>query len=217
MSEVEVEPVRGLPERLPPGERILWQGSPDVRSLARRAFHVRKLAVYFAVLLGWRVASGFIAGKSLVAVAVSSIWFVPLALAAVGLPALLAWLYARTTVYTITNRRVVIRFGVALPMSLNLPFRIVAAAGLRTYADGTGDIPLTLRGPDRIAYLHLWPNARPWRINQPEPMLRGVAQAAQVAETLAGALAATTVPSIVARPVEGQRSAQPSHLTSAAA
>ena len=77
------------------------------------------------------MASGFIAGKSLATVAVSSIWFVPLALVAVGLPALLAWLYARTTVYTITNRRVVMRFGVALPMSLNLPFRMVAAAGLQ--------------------------------------------------------------------------------------
>ncbi len=217
MSEVEVEPVCGLPERLPPGERILWQGSPEVRSLARRAFHVRKLALYFAVLLAWRVASGLIAGKSLATVAVSGIWFVPLALVAVGLPALFAWLYARTTVYTITNRRVVMRFGVALPMSLNLPFRTVAAAGLRTYADGTGDIPLMLRGSDRIAYLHLWPNARPWRVTHPEPMLRGVPEAGKVAEVLADALAATTAPSLVARPAEAQRPTQPGRLTSAAA
>ena len=49
--EHEFEPQFGLPERLPAGERILWQGSPDFRALARNAFHLRKLALYFSVLL----------------------------------------------------------------------------------------------------------------------------------------------------------------------
>ena len=49
--EHELEPQFGLPEPLPQGERILWQGSPDFAALARSAFHVRMLAVYFLVLL----------------------------------------------------------------------------------------------------------------------------------------------------------------------
>jgi len=57
------------------------------------------------------------------------------------------------------------------------------------YADGTGDIPLTMIGADRIAYLNLWPHARPWRIARPEPMLRAIPDAARVGEILSGALA----------------------------
>lgn len=201
MNEFDHEPVRGLPERLPAGEHILWQGAPRFAALARRAFHVRKLALYCGLLLAWRVAAGVSDGETLGAIAVSAVWVVPFALVAVGLPLLLAWLYARTTVYTITNRRVVMRFGVALPMSLNLPFRLIGAAGVRSYADGSGDVTLTLTGPDRIAYLHLWPNARPWRIARPEPMLRCIPAAAQVADVLADALA-TTAPAVAPQPTE---------------
>ena len=44
----------GLPERLPEGETLLWQGRPSWRQLALRAFHVREIAIYFALLLAWR-------------------------------------------------------------------------------------------------------------------------------------------------------------------
>ena len=50
-DDFEFEPVRGLPAMLPPGERLLWQGNPAWRSLAIRAYHVRKVALYFAVLV----------------------------------------------------------------------------------------------------------------------------------------------------------------------
>ena len=92
--------------------------------------------------------------------------------------------------YTITNRRVVMRIGVVLEITVNFPFRVIESAGLRVYPDGTGDIPLLLAGEDRIAYVHLWPHARPWRAARPEPMLRGVPDAAHAADVLSRALAA---------------------------
>ena len=92
--------------------------------------------------------------------------------------------------YTITNRRVVMRIGVVLEITFNFPFRVIESAGLRAYPDGTGDIPLTLTGDDKVAYLHLWPHARPWRAARPEPMLRSVPDAARVADILSRALAA---------------------------
>lgn len=192
MNEHDSEPVPGLPEELPSGERILWQGAPTWRGLARRVFHVRKLAAYCAILMSWRLVADLSDGVMLADAAVSVLWLLPLLPAALGLPALLAWLYSRTTLYTITNRRVVIRYGVALPMSLNIPFKIIASAALRQHADGTGDIPVALSGPGRIAYLHLWPHARPWRLARTEPMLRCVPDAARVAEILGKALASTT-------------------------
>ena len=63
MTEYEVEPIPGLPGLLPPGEQILWQGSPDGRALARSAFHVRIVAGYFAILSAWALASALRARK----------------------------------------------------------------------------------------------------------------------------------------------------------
>jgi hypothetical protein len=130
-------------------------------------------------------------GQSAAAAVAYTLKFTPLALAALALVALLTWLTTRTTVYTITNRRVVMRIGIALPLTVNLPFRIVGSAGLKLHADGTGDIPLSLTGDGRMAYLHLWPHARPWRVSRAEPMLRAVPDAARVAEILGRALLAS--------------------------
>lgn len=190
IDEYEWEPIPGLPERLPEGERILWQGAPRWSALARRAFHVRSLAIYFSALLVLRGLSGLWDGLSLQAAVASALWLMPLALGGLGVLAFLAWLSSRTTLYTITNRRVVMRFGIALPMTVNLPFRVVQTAAVKTYADGTGDIPLTLNTDDRIAYLHMWPHVRAWKIRHPQPMLRAVPEATQAAEVLARTLAA---------------------------
>jgi hypothetical protein len=111
-------------------------------------------------------------------------------MAALAALILLAWLINRSTVYTITNRRVVMRFGVALPMTVNIPFAIVESAALKTRRDGTGDIPLTLTPAQRIAYLHLWPHVRPWQFTRPQPMLRAVPDAARVGAILGDAMSA---------------------------
>lgn len=186
------EPVRGLPERLPAGERLLWQGVPSGRPLARRALHLRTAALYFGALLVWGAVSAVSGGASAAEAARSSLLPGGLALGVLGGTALLAWLTARTTVYTITSQRVAIRFGIALPVTVNVPFTAIAAAGLRAYEDGTGDIPLTLAVPLRLAWPVLWPHVRPWRVARPEPMLRAVPEAARVAQILGRALAAAS-------------------------
>ena len=89
---------------------------------------------------------------------------------------------------SITNKRVVMRYGVALPMALNIPFKRIASASIARHARETADIPLVLSGPDRISYLHLWPHVRPWRVTRPEPMLSAVPDGARVAEILGRAL-----------------------------
>ena len=188
MSEFAFEPVHGLPENLPPGEALRWQGAPHWRVLARRAFYVRTVAFYFVLLMLLRLAVLIAEGIGLRDAALWSLWMVALALLAVGILTLLAWLYSRSTVYSITDRRVVIRFGVALPMAVNIPFKSIESAGLRTYPDGSGDIPLVLNAEQKVSYLIMWPNVRPWRFSNPQPMLRGIPDAANVAEILAEAL-----------------------------
>lgn len=180
IREHDGEPVRGLPEALPPGERILWQGAPDWRVLAKRAFHVRVIAAYFAVLVVGGLATGAMQGAAIT---------LALGTAGVALLHLLAWLSARATVYTITNRRIVMRIGIALPMCINLPLASVATARLALNADGSGDIALALLERQRVGYLLLWPHARAWRLSAPEPSLRALGNAQEVATMLARVLA----------------------------
>jgi hypothetical protein len=192
--EHDHEPVRGLPEALPAGEQILWQGSPDWRQLARRAFHVRKLVVYFAALLLVRLLVLTGDHATPLQMLVSGLWMALLGAVAVGLLTVVAWLSARGAVYTITDRRVVMRVGIVLTLTFNIPFKRIESAGLNldSGANATGDIPLTLSGDDRIAWLNLWPHVRPWKLVKPEPMLRCVPQAAEVARVLATAWSRST-------------------------
>lgn len=195
------EPVPGLPAMPPEGERILWQGSPGWRGLAWRAFHVRDVSVYFAALVAAQPVLALIAGASLLASVKSMLWVGAAGAVAIGALSLLAWLSARGTVYTITSRRLVMRFGVALPMTINLPFAVVAQAGLRQRRDGSGDLPIGIASGERVSYIVLWPHARPWRLGRPEPMLREVPDAARVADLLGRALAAHAGASVrIARP-----------------
>ena len=180
----------GLPRRMPKGERVLWQGSPDWRALARRVLHVRKLLVYLGLMLCWFVASSLAHGHAprvIAGVACLAL----LGAAAIGILLLFAWLVCEATVYTITERRIVMRVGIALSLSLNLPLCQIDAAGLRLYPDGSGDIPLRMHGRQTLGYFVLWPHVRPWRMRNCEPMLRTIPDAAKVARLLSGALAAS--------------------------
>jgi hypothetical protein len=175
------EPVRGLPGRLPPGEHIVWQGAPDWKRLAMTAFHARAVTLYFAAILGVAMLTG--AGVTGLALTVAA------AVAALCVLATIAWLSARSTVYTLTNRRVVLRIGIALPTCINIPLKIIANASVKIHSDGTADIPLELKGPDRMGWMLLWPHARPWKLSVPEPMLRAVPDGKAVAALLARTLA----------------------------
>ncbi len=182
--EHEFEAQYGLPERLPSTEHIVWQGAPNWKAMARHVFHVDKVALYFAAMLLWRFAAAMNDGASLAEALATLTWLVPLCTLAVGLLMLLGWLSARTTAYTLTNRRVVMRIGIVLTVTYNLPLRCIESADLRAGANGPGDITLALEPATRIAWLQLWPHVRPWRVNRTQPMLRGLDAAAEVAGLL---------------------------------
>lgn len=220
--EHEFEPQHGLPERLPQGERILWQGSPALGPMMRRVFHLPLVAAYFAVMLGMRAAHVLPQAQSMGDVVALMGASTLLAAAGLSTLAVLAWLTCRSTVYTLTSERIVMRIGIVLTLSFNLPLSRIQSADLKRIDAGRGDIALTLAGSDRIAWLHLWPHARPWRLARPEPMLRGVPNAAEVAKLLADAWTevhgarAQAVESPMARPLDaGARTASPSNATPA--
>lgn len=178
--EHEFEAAPGLPEQLPADERLLWQGAPQWRLVALHVFHVRTLAWYFAAMMVLQAT--YLLGEP------ERNLFKPLLLSfllsviSLGILSLMAWLTARTALYTLTNKRVVMRIGIVLTLTFNLPLRMLAAASLKTNPDGSGDIALKLAGNDHIAWLNLWPHARPWVLRHPEPSLRCIADVGTVGE-----------------------------------
>jgi hypothetical protein len=185
------EPVPGLPAKLPEGEVLLWQGSPDWRSFALEAFHIRKLAVYFGLLLAWLTVTAWYdarpARETTLVLSSSAL----ASLAALGLVAGLAWGYARSTIYSLTSRRLIIRHGLAMPMAVNVPFNQVDAAFLtRNGRSGTGTVCLQLKQGSRLAWLSLWPSQRPWHFRLPQPSMRCIPEPEKAASLLSDAMVA---------------------------
>jgi hypothetical protein len=190
MSHDDFEPLPGLPEKLPYGERILWQGAPQWQRLAIEALHVRKIGVYFLVLAIWQISTTVHDGGSVTEAMSAASWMIVLMLSALLLLIGLARLSAQTTLYTITNARIVMRFGMALPLVVNIPFRIVASADWRSRGPASSEICLSLDSRDgaRLSWAHLWPHAKAWDLSHPKPLLRALADGEQVAQLLAQAL-----------------------------
>lgn len=185
-DDFKFEPIRGLPESLPEGEHILWQGSPDPGRLAREALCLRWIAAYFAILVFWRVgvsSADYPFGEALMH---------GLPLAILGIVACsiiygIAYVQAKSTVYTLTNKRVAMRIGAALTMTLNLPYIWIGNAQLDRKSDGTGTLVMELMGETRLSYLMTWPHVRPWTLSKCQPALRCVPEIDKVAEIFAEA------------------------------
>ena len=212
VTEHEHEPVRGLPDTLPPDEHLIWRGEPDFRVMARRVFHLRSVAIYVGLLLCAHMGLQLYRGAGFVDVLLGSSWMIALGLAAIGILALLAWAYTRTTVYTLTDKRLVMRFGVAIPMMVNLPLAIVGSADLKRFADGSGDITLTLSQKKKLSYTLLWPNIQPWQFRPVVPAMRCLKAVDEAAAALATAVGeGAAVSSGPAATRERGRDASPAH------
>lgn len=187
-DDFDFEPVRGLPAELPKGETLLWQGSPDWKSLAVRAYHVRKVAAYFGLLVAWRIGEGLYSGHAAADMGISCLLLVTCGTIAIGVLSLLAYLNSRSTVYSITSRRVVLRHGVAVPLTMTIPFRLIDSAALTTYGEA-GDIALQLAASERIGYLITWPHVRAGKITRVQPSFRALVDSRHAAQVLSAALA----------------------------
>jgi hypothetical protein len=180
--------IRGVPHPLPAGEHVLWEGAPAGGAMATHVFHRRLFALYFVAVTGWWAAtttmvvgsSEFLAGLGV---------RLGLAVAVMAVVEVLARVSARTTWYAITNRRVVLKIGMVIEMSINIPFSAIESAGAGTFRDGTGQVMLSLVKSNRLAYIALWPHCSVFSINHPQPILRGLADAQHVGTLLANAVA----------------------------
>jgi hypothetical protein len=180
----EYEPVPGLPERLPQGEAIIWQGRPDARRIAIDVLKERWVAVYFIALIAWAVAAGLSDGQEPASIIFAAAVLCILATLLIGMIELFAYASKRTTLYTITNRRLVMRVGVGTSVTINLPFARIASAAMVERKDGSGDIVFEPADGVQLSWFHLWPHVRPWRFGNPQPALRCIPQVKQVAQLI---------------------------------
>ncbi len=188
MSEHEFEAVRGLPGDLPEGETVLWQGAPDWVSLALDAFKLRWVIGYFFALIVWRFVDRMLKGMDPATSITTALAVIPLALLAIVIFSALAWINSRSTVYTITNNRVVMRFGAALTKAINIPFKIIESASSEVHKNGGGVVAVKLAAPNKIPLLLLWPHRKPGTFRHPEPAFRCIKDANICAPILAEAL-----------------------------
>lgn len=180
--------IRGVVSPLPAGETILWQGAPRWTLLARHALGVNWWIAYFAIIIAFGLFGALRDGATPAQVVGTLAMQVTLSTVAVGLIYAYAILTSRMTTYAITDRRIVLRIGIVLPTTVNLPLRLIESAAGRTYGDGSGEIALAIRKPDRLGYAHLWPHVRPWQLRDPQPMLRALDQHAEVTTILRDAV-----------------------------
>jgi lipid-A-disaccharide synthase-like uncharacterized protein len=185
MSEDDfaVEPIEGLPELLPKGEVILWQGRPNWLRLTIESLNLWWVIGYFGLLAAWRFLSvidympfGTAISASIPFLFVAA--FVGLLLCGVG------YIQAKETLYTITNRRVVMRIGAALTLTLNLPFTKIDNAAVAKKRGGFGNIAFETSGDTKFSFFVLWPHARSWYFGKPQPTLKCIPDIEKVSSIL---------------------------------
>ena len=185
-DDFAVEPIKGLPEMPPEGEVILWQGRPNWWALSKESLNLYWVLGYFVLLAAWR----FLSLSDLMPLGrafAASVPFLFLGALVAGLLMLTAFIQANATVYTVTNRRVAMRIGAALTVTLNLPYTQIANATLAQRKDGAGSIALELMAESKLSYLVCWPHVRAWYIAKPQPCLRCISNPQEVADILAKA------------------------------
>lgn len=185
--------LNGVEAPLPEGEHVLWQGSPSRGALALHAFHVRKIVVYFAALIALSALFAQSETEPMKFFMGSAKWLLLGGAMAAMFAYTVATLSSRTTLYAITERRVVMKVGIALPVVLNIPLHIIDGVDVKRRADGSGDLSLRLANKSRVAYAVLWPHARAWHVRYPQPLLRGLPNIDAVGATLKQALMSSAV------------------------
>ena len=201
---------------LAPDEVSLWRGRPLYRRVAFDVLHARGIGAYFIGLLALDAYQAWAKRIPLWPAIHNSVPLVLIIALASGLLLGAAWLIMLTTRYEVTNHRVILKYGMALPATLSLPYGQIVQASVAVNGDHSGDIALVLKDGNHMAYFKLWPLARAWHLSHPEPMLRGVPRAGfigslltraivaakpTVAEPIAAAPAAKTMPARQGQPV----------------
>ena len=169
---------------IPSEEKICWDGSPDWRSFGYQVFGIKYLFIYFIVTALYAVSQI----ESSFSFSAFSINYLPYFLSGVfagSILLVLAYVAARHTYYVITERRIVIRTGVALVFLLNVPFKNILSIDKQVLARGRGNIAFKAKSKKRIPYFSCWPSVRSGSFVEPVPAFRSITDIEHVGKIVA--------------------------------
>ena len=182
-----IKDINGLPEEvgksIPLDEKVYWNGKPNWRSFGYHSFGLKYFSIYFFVSALYAVSqidSSFSFGAFFIK-------YTPYLISGIlagNILLLLAYISARHTCYVITQKRIVIRTGVALVFLLNMPFKNILSIDMKALARGRGNVIFKVQSKKRIPYLSCWPSVKSGSFLEPIPAFRSIRDIEKVGQII---------------------------------
>ena len=181
--KTKFEAPKNILDAIPNGESILWKGRPSLWGFSWNLFGLKWITLYLSMLSIVSVAR-FFASDFYTAFYVD---FLPFFLSGIFASIILiglAAIQAYSTVYIITENRVIIKTGAALSFLISMPFKKIKEVNLQKRGASIGTISFELFSNKRVPYISCWPSVRPWKFKKTQPAFSCVRSVDEVATIL---------------------------------
>ena len=181
--KTKFEAPKNILDAIPNGESILWKGRPSLWGFSWNLFGLKWITLYLSMLSIVSVAR-FFASDFYTAFYVD---FLPFFLSGIFASIILIGLAAiqtYSTVYIITENRVIIKTGAALSFLISMPFKKIKEVNLQKRGASIGTISFELLSEKRVPYISCWPSVRPWKFKRTQPAFSCVRSVDEVATIL---------------------------------
>ena len=181
--KTKFEAPKNILDAIPNGESILWKGRPSLWGFSWNLFGLKWITLYLSILSIVSVAR-FFASDFYTAFYVD---FLPFFLSGIFASIILIGLAATqtySTVYIITENRVIIKTGAALSFLISMPFKKIKEVNLQKRGASIGTISFELLSEKRVPYISCWPSVRPWKFKRTQPAFSCIGSVDEVATIL---------------------------------
>ena len=181
--KTKFEAPKNILDAIPNGESILWKGRPSLWGFSWNLFGLKWITLYLSMLSIVSVAR-FFASDFYTAFYVD---FLPFFLSGIFASIILIGLAATqtySTVYIITENRVIIKTGAALSFLISMPFKKIKEVNLQKRGASIGTISFELLSEKRVPYISCWPSVRPWKFKRTQPAFSCIGSVVEVATIL---------------------------------
>jgi hypothetical protein len=181
--KTKFEAPKNILDAIPDGESILWKGKPSLWGFSWNLFGLKWITFYLSILSIVSIAR-FFASDFHTAFYID---FLPFFLSGIFASIILiglAAIQAYSTVYIITENRVIIKTGAALSFLISMPFKKIKEVNLQKRGASIGTISFELFSKKRVPYISCWPSVRPWKFKKTQPAFSCVRSVDEVATIL---------------------------------
>ena len=174
---------KNILDAIPEGESILWKGKPSFWGFSWYFFGLKLLAFYL-IILSVVFAARLTVTDFFTAFVVDFLPFLLSGILTSCILMALAKIQSQSSLYIITENRVIIKSGAALSFLISMPFKKIKAVNLQKRKGSLGTISFELNSGKRVPYISCWPSVRPWRFKNTEPAFSCIENVDEVATIL---------------------------------